>query len=169
MKPIKRYNNVFSLNDVEKIRKDMSDKGWQFGNGSNPIGKGTPGYPFWIKDLCDYSFYTEHLLNIIQELTQQEYKLYRVYANGHTFGTQGNFHVDWYDSSGRTFLYYANEMWKPEWGGKTIFNLNNQCEYYDPFPNSAICFPGEISHMAEGLSRSFIGLRVTIAWKLLLK
>lgn len=57
----------------------------------------------------------------------------------------------------------------PEWGGKTIFNLNNQYEYYDPCPNTAICFPGEISHMAEGVSRLFTGLRVTIAWKLLLK
>lgn len=169
MKPIKRYNNVFSSNVVKKIHEDMADKGWQFGHGSYPSGDKRRGYPFWMKDLSDDSFYTEHLLNMIQELTQREYKLYDVYANGHTFGTQGNFHVDWYDSSERTFLYYANERWMPEWGGKTIFNLNNQYEYYDPYPNTAICFPGEISHMAEGVSRLFTGLRVTIAWKLLLK
>ena len=96
--------------------------------------------------------------------------MYKRQANGHTFGTQGEFHVDWYEPNGRTLLYYANSNWRPEWGGKTIFLLDKEELYYqNPIPNSAVLFPGNTPHMAEGTSRLFSGLRVTIAWKLILK
>lgn len=169
MSDIKRYMDVFSLEDHRKINNDMFQAKWKFGHGSFPAGDRRRRYPFWVMGLTEDPYYTEYLLNIIQETTQQEYKLYDVYANGHTFGTMGDFHVDWYDSSEITFLYYANDKWRPDWCGQTIFDLNGQYNYQYPHPNSAISFPGLIPHMSEGVSRSFTGLRVTIAWKLLLK
>jgi hypothetical protein len=163
---IETFDSPFPKKDVITILDDMMSPGWQFGHGSN---RGKLVFPFWIKKLNDNPFYADYLLNIIKEKTQQDYELSDVYANGHTFGTMGDFHVDWYDSSGRTFLYYPNTSWKPEWGGKTIFKMKDG-EYYHPYnPDSAILFPGEIPHMAEGVSRLFVGLRVTIAWKLILK
>lgn len=163
---IKRYNNPFDRESRSHIVSDVLGSNWAFGHGSHQNKK---TFPFWIINLKDNSFYSEYLLNIIQEKTQQEYELYDVYANGHTFGTMGDFHVDWHDSRGRTFLYYANDNWKPEWCGKTIFNMNGDIQYEPFIPHSAILFPGEIPHMAEGVSRAFSGLRVTIAWKLILK
>ena len=163
---ITRYENIFSQDQENQIIVDVFGANWAFGHGSNQKEK---NYPFWIIPLKNNPFYNEYLLNIIQEKTQQEYELYDVYANGHTFGTMGDFHVDWHDSRGRTFLYYANDNWKPEWCGKTIFNVNGELQYESPTPRTAILFPGEIPHMAEGVSRSFNGLRVTIAWKLILK
>jgi len=41
--------------------------------------------------------------------------------------------------------------------------------FHVPRPNSSILFPGIIPHAAESPSRGFPGLRITIAWKLLIK
>lgn len=164
---IEKYENPFDISDVRKILDDVTSANWQFGHGSRADKK---VYPFWIMQFKDNPFYSDYLLNIIKEKTQQDYELYDVYANGQTFGQMGDFHVDWYDPRGRTFLYYANTSWKPEWAGKTVFEMSDGDYHYNPFtPNSAILFPGQIRHMSEGVSRLYTGLRVTIAWKLILK
>ena len=167
---LQHYTNVFSKEDCEKITECVSGPNWYFGHGSFVQGDVRRGYPFWRIDLHESEYFSEYLLNIIQEKTNQEYELYDVYANGHTFGTQGSFHQDWHDERGRTFLFYANENWKVEWGGKTSFMFGPDDTYFHvPKPNTAILFPGIIPHTAEVTSRSFTGLRITIAWKLLLK
>jgi len=163
---IERYNAPFDDDQQDQIVSDILGYNWGFGAGSN---FGEKAYPFWRMPLNDIPFYSKDLLNIIQEKTQQHYELDNVYANGHTFGTMGEFHTDWNDSRGRTFLYYANDFWNPEWCGKTIFNVNGDIQYYPLIPRTALLFPGEIPHMAEGVTRAFNGLRVTIAWKLILK
>lgn len=166
MNDIKTYDDFFDLPEKTKIFDDMTKSGWKYGHGSHYLRR----YPFWIYELSDNPYYTDYLLNIIKEKTQQDYELSNVYANGHTFGTQGEFHVDWHDDSERTFLYYANEKWRPEYNGKTIFRLgDDNYHYHLPKGKDAIIFPGMIPHMAEGCSRAFIGLRITIAWKLLLR
>ena len=170
MREFKKFNDFFDKESHEKIKNDMQQSGWKFGHGSYPPGDRRRRYPFWIYELKDNPYYTDYLLNIIKEKTQRDYELYDVYANGHTFGTQGDFHVDWYDESERTFLYYANDNWRPEYLGKTIFDLGgDEHYYYLPKGNSAVMFNGMIPHMSEGCSRAFTGLRVTIAWKLLLR
>lgn len=169
---IVRYQNVFSISDYEKILNHVYDAKWQFGHGSfdpsDPRHK--TAYPFWAMSFKNNEFFTRYLLNIIEEKTNQRYDIFDVYANGHTFGTKGSFHQDWYDDTGRTFLFYANEMWNIDWGGKTMFDFGDGKYYFSvPQPNSALFFPGVIPHAAEGPTRNFPGLRITIAWKLLLK
>jgi len=166
------YDDVFSMNDYSKILDCVYDSKWQFGHGSfhssDPRSK--MAYPFWGMYLKDNDFFTSYLLNIIEERTSQKYELLDVYANGHTHATSGSFHQDCYDDKGRTFLYYANERWSIEWGGKTAFDFGNGKYYFHvPRPNSSILFPGIIPHAAESPSRGFPGLRITIAWKLLIK
>jgi Rps23 Pro-64 3,4-dihydroxylase Tpa1-like proline 4-hydroxylase len=167
-----QYDNFFSKEDYIKILEKTHSANWEFGHGS--YHPSDPNYhksfPFWLMRFEEDKFFTEHLLNIIEEKTNSSYEVYDVYANGHTFGTKGSFHEDWYDDSGRTFLYYVNHKWDLDWGGKTIFNFGDGEYYFNvPRPNSAVLFPGIISHAAEGPTRSFSGLRITIAWKLLLK
>lgn len=171
-KDIIQFSDVFSREDYIQVLRTVREPNWQFGHGSyhssDPDYK--KSYPFWVMGLEKNEFFTSHLLNIIEEKTQQQYELYDVYANGHTFGTKGSFHEDWHDERGRTFLLYANDTWDLDWGGKTAFNLgNNNFYFHVPRPNSAILFPGLIPHAAEGTSRNFVGLRITIAWKLLIK
>ena len=167
-----KYDNFFSSSDYLKILQTVNSPNWMFGHGSyhDSDPRSRKGYPFWVMGLEKDPFFTDYLLNIIKEKTNQDYELYDVYANGHTFGTKGSFHVDWHDDRGRTFLFYANETWNVDWGGKTAFDFGVENYYFHvPKPNTALLFPGVISHTAEGPTRSFIGLRVTIAWKLLLK
>lgn len=166
---IVNYNDVFSHEDYKKILSFVHGPNWYFGHGSHAEGDKRRGLPFWRIDFIDNNFFAEYLLNIIEEKTQQHYELCDVYANGHTYGTQGSFHQDWYDERGRTFLFYANDVWRLEWGGKTAFNLGEDTYFHIPKPNAAILFPGIIPHAAEPTSRTYAGLRITIAWKLLLK
>ena len=167
---IKQYERVFSREDCNRITEVVSGSNWYFGHGSYVSGDVRRGYPFWRIDLVKDEYFSKYLLNIIEEKTNQKYELFDVYANGHTFGTHGSFHKDWHDGRGRTFLFYANETWRIDWGGKTAFDFGFWHTYFHvPQPNTAILFPGVIPHAAEVTSRSFTGLRITIAWKLLLK
>lgn len=166
------FDDIFSKKDFYIINEYLKQDKWRFGHGSVP--KEHPNFakstPFWGMYFDDEKYFTDYLLNIIQEKTNQKFSLYTVYANGHTYGTRGSFHQDWYEDNGRTFLYYANSEWDVEWGGKTIFDLGNGKYYYHlPKPNTAIYFPGIIPHTAESTTRLFTGLRLTVAWKLILK
>ena len=166
MNDIITYDDFFDLPEKTQIFADMTKSGWKWGNGSYDVKR----YPFWIFPLKDNPFYTGYLLDIIKEKTQQDYELHDVYANGNTFGDQGDFHIDMDSHRSRTFLYYANNKWKPEYNGKTIFKLGeDNYHYHLPKGKDAIIFRGTIPHMAEGCSRLFNGLRITVAWKLLLK
>jgi hypothetical protein len=166
------YNDFFDVGDYKVILDYLNRSRWRWGHGSLPDdhpNKSEFNTPFWIMDLERDYFFTDYLLNIIMESTDQKYAITGCYCNGHTYGTSGNFHVDWYDPSGRTVLLYANDIWKQEWGGKTAFNLGDTYHYTEFVPNSVVIFPGMIPHRSEGTSRLFTGLRKTVAWKLVLK
>lgn len=172
MNEILCYDDFFDKEEFDKILDYVSRPCWGFGHGS--YDKDHPNHknslPFWGMNLDNEEYFTNYLLNKIQDKTYTRYKLLTVYANGHTFGTKGSFHQDWYDISGRTFLLYANATWDVEWGGNTVFDYGNgDYQFSVPKPNSAILFPGMIPHYADATTRLFGGLRVTIAWKLVLK
>lgn len=164
------YENFFNHHDYEIITEYVNRDRWMFGHGSYP--EDHPNFknsiPFWGMNLDDETFFTEYLLNKIQEKTNQKFSLYTVYANGHTFGTRGCFHQDWYTPEGRTFLLYVND-WHNDWGGSTIFNVDNNYIHHYPEKNKALFFPGMIPHTADATNRSFTGLRITVAWKLILR
>jgi Rps23 Pro-64 3,4-dihydroxylase Tpa1-like proline 4-hydroxylase len=165
------YNDVFDNKEYSDIVKHLSGPHWRYGHGSdkkNPNYKNSP--PFWIMELNEEKLFTEVLFQKILNLTESKFSLLSVYANGHTYGTKGRPHQDSYDKKGYTFLYYPNSVWDLEWGGKTAFILDEDKYYFkNPKPNCAILFPGTIWHYAEETSRMFNGLRITIAWKLLLE
>ena len=163
---IVNYNDVFSVDDCEKIYHHVNKPKWSFTGRSNSEGGGST---FWYMDLTGEKFFSEYLLNIIEEKTQQRYKLKDVYANGHTFGTSGSLHIDWDHPKMRTFLFYVNPFWNLHWGGKTVFKIDDEHHFVIPKPNSAVMFPALIPHYAEGTTRSFENLRITIAWKLKIK
>lgn len=165
------YVDIFNENDYRKILNVLSGARWRYGHGSDKKNKNYQGSPsFWIMELNDDIFFTNVLLEKIKSLTDKKFSLSSVYANGHTYGTKGRPHQDWYDETGYTFLYYPNSSWDLEWQGKTTFILDKDKYYYKlPKPNCAVLFPGRIWHYAEETSRLFTGLRITIAWKLLLE
>jgi 2OG-Fe(II) oxygenase superfamily len=162
------YDDFFSDTDLNQIIEYVSRDRWFYGHGTytpdQPEYKGST--PFWGMYLEKHTFFTEYLLNIIQQKLNKKFSLYTVYANGHTFGTKGKFHQDWYTPEGKTLLLYLND-WNDEWGGSTIFKVNDTYSHVYPAKNRVVYFPGEIYHCADATNREFNGLRITLAWKLI--
>ena len=111
----------------------------------------------------------EVLFDKIVKLLQQDFALSRVYANGSTYGQAGSRHSDSLEEGARTFLIYANRVWDAEWGGRTVFLLDDGERSVLPKPGTAVCFRSDIPHFAEDVSRKCSGLRVTVAYKLSVK
>jgi Rps23 Pro-64 3,4-dihydroxylase Tpa1-like proline 4-hydroxylase len=122
---------------------------------------------FWEFRLKEYSFFTDIFFERIQKLTNKQFILHRVYANGQTHGQCGSVHIDSDLPDRYTFLYYMNPEWRPEWGGSTIF-LQDGCEQQiSPFfSNRGILFKSNIPHVGLDPSSHFNGLRITVAFKL---
>jgi hypothetical protein len=96
--------------------------------------------------------------------------LIRCYMNGHTYGTDGYFHMDSLGDNTRTNEYtvviYLNDKWDLDWGGETIFAENDEIIFSSiPKRNRAVIFNGNIPHCARGVSRKFMGLRKTFMFK----
>ena len=163
------YEQVFDHLTFRKICEKLQGPGWEFGHTS--YHPSDPNYQicckFWKRELNDDVFFSDYLLNKIQEKTQQSFTLESVYANGHTYGLDGIFHQDHFDERGRTFLLYANLQWANEWGGGTQFYTDNGELRTVMFqPNRGILFPGMVYHSAATTTRLFNDLRITVAWKL---
>ena len=102
---IVEYQNFFSPTDFLSITRSISNKPWYWGHVSHPKqSQGLP--PFWQMPLNDDKFFTNYLLNKIEENTGIGYDLERVYANGQTYGMRGSIHQDGFDESCRT-------LWNP--------------------------------------------------------
>lgn len=166
---IKEYYNVFEDAEVQSILKTMKQDKWGWGHESN-IGNKNNCPPFWNMHLGDNKFFTEYLFQKIINITGDDLILEFCYANGHTYGLPGDIHTDGTSVKNRTFLFYAVTDWNPRWNGKTGFFLDkNEQHFVMPSFNKAVYFPGIIPHMAEEPTRTFGGLRVTVAWKTRLK
>ena len=161
---IQKYYNVFSSNDLDLIWKYLVENKWQFGHVSLP----SSNKKFWSMNFDEEIFFYEHLFNKIKNIIGQNYTLQTVYANGHTYGMEGEFHLDSPDINGFTFLYYPHYKWKKSWNGCTTILIDEEnFEMVYPTPNSAIMFPSLLWHRSEPVSREFYDLRVTIAFKII--
>lgn len=156
------YRNVFSDEDCLKIKKQLSSANWSFGHTSEP----NSSKQFWNMNLTSDTYFSKELFDKIKNLIGHRYLLERVYANGQTFGLDGEYHQDSYDDCGYTFLYYPHDEWKPEWGGTTSIFVGSEIKHFYPEPNTAILFPGNLLHCGHAPTRDYLGLRVSLAYKL---
>jgi len=160
--------DVFSNEQCEKIWHLPNLPSWYWGNYSHHKEDGL----FWKLNLEHDPFFTEELFEqIISKVKVNNLFIvdttdHPVYANGHTFGTQGGIHKDSDVEGNYTFLYYANPTWYNEWGGSTVWidEKGNHKSIY-PKPNTGVFFPGTLLHYADATNKTFNGLRVTVAWK----
>ena len=159
---IKIYKNFLEDFDKKMIDNSIKSPNWKHGSCSSP----NSDLLFWNQDLTKNLFYTDYLYNKIIKLIGQDFLLQNVYFNGHCSSTHGSLHQDSFKESDMTFLIYCNHFWNVEWGGSTIFALDEKIEYVDPQPFSGVYFNGNIFHCAQPVSKLFIGLRVTLAYKL---
>ena len=159
---IKLYDNPFEQEEWEYIWKVGERPRWQFGH----VSSKESGIPFWAMNLNEDQFFTVTLFLKIRALLREDVSIERVYANGATYGQPGGRHVDSSAPGALTFLIYANPTWEPSWGGRTVFlPPDGECSIL-PKPKTAVCFPANVPHFADDLSRTFTGLRTTVAYKL---
>ena len=177
------HNNVILINDFIN-QKDFDDiiqmidlysysndyPGWKLNGFSN---QEDTNKRFWFIDLIDNEYFNKQIFEKIKlqisKLFDDDVILDRVYLNGSTFGQQGYFHIDDTLENSRTLLIYCNSEWKNEWVGGTVFETLGGIQTIYPLPKRAAYFDARIPHFSQPLSKDFDGLRVTLAYKLLLK
>ena len=181
---IQVIDNFFSDEIHQEIYNLMIRPKWSF-TGGNDLS------PFWHMDNLENEVYFNHFLfNLIQSKLDKKFNILRIYANGQTAGQNGTAHPDNKTDEYRrdvTFLYYPNLKWRYSWGGHLVFLDEVQGSYMDVrkqyvlhditpstkvseivtyVPNRAILFPSHIWHHSLEPNRSFNGLRISLAYKL---
>ena len=179
----RRYDLVFSDEKRKKIYEFLNKPGWETGWKSNAK---RDAYSFLHKHFagfrksgeekpykCDEELWQNAPLVYDAWLDVRDkifagHTLVRCYANGMAYGMDGTVHYDASDPGNYTAVYYPHERWSPNWGGETIFYNKQEsritaCMY--PKPNSVVVFDGRIPHRANGVTRQYAGMRITLMFK----
>jgi hypothetical protein len=158
-----KCEKVLSEKDYKYVSNFLHNGKWSFGHLST--GKGCR---FWSMELSDQHVFNTILLKRIEQLTMKKFKLYRVYANGQTYGQNGSFHQDSPDDCDWTFILYINVPDGNELGGETEFinYITNEHILVKPVINSGVLFKSNIWHRGIAPSRLCDDIRITVAWKL---
>ncbi len=157
---IKEFDNVFDEEDVKVILKKINSCSWFFGHSGIPDTYRI----FWFTELKNDSFFSSHLFEKLKFKIGAQCELRRVFANGQTYGQDGDWHHDSPEKNQYTFVYYVNENWKSDWGGETSFIIDERVTSIFPKHNKGIFFPSNLIHCGKAPSRECHKLRVTIAF-----
>lgn len=167
---VTRFENIFSFDDLKRIREIILKPNWGWGHRSNTHKDDTN--LFWkLGELEKDTWFSEYLLAKIENITGDKLEVISIYMNGETACQQGMPHIDGDNEKGRTFLVYLTENFKMEHGGGTVFfSDDGEDSVTIPYKyNTAVYFKNNITHCAAPISRYFNGLRVSLAFKLLKK
>lgn len=127
-------------------------------NGTDGYLNGPSGYPNYIIKWLNRKLQTDFGFKWV--------RFQYAGANSQLHGQQGTCHSDCqdYDEWNLSFLYYTNQFWNPNWGGRLRFydtnvkggTLKDMDEYeigaVDFVPNRLLMFDGRIQHGAEAPS-----------------
>ena len=96
------------------------------------------------------------------------HRLVRCYANAMCYGMDGTVHTDAHEPGNYTAVYYPHERWSPNWGGETMFYNQREIASWaasirDLIP--CVVFDGRIPHRANGVTRSYAGMRIVLMFK----
>lgn len=93
----------------------------------------------------------------------------RVYANAHTYGSEGYVHVDNQDTENYfSTIYYAHPTWLANWAGDLAFYDVERCDTVAsifPKPGRVVSFPGYIPHCVRAPSRDCPEIRLSLVFK----
>lgn len=167
---IEQYENVLDLLELSRAQKLLNDGDWKFHGRSHGASK----VRFWFMDLKNEPFFTENVFQKIKTLTGKKLTLDQCYANGQTYGQDGEFHYDGFNSSYDykwTFLLHLTNWTLPAGlqGGQTEIQVENIAQNilsFAPTTNAAIMFPQGWLHRGVGPARDFYDLRTTVAFKM---
>lgn len=172
MKPneIHVFDDFLTPTEIGEVQNIIRDKGWSFTGRSGPDSPKRMATSFWYMELADDPFFTIVLVKKIEEHTGKKYVLNRVYANGQTYGLDGEYHIDDNCEESFTFLLYFTPNVTAEnvhfFGGYTLLKNDTGAQAIDPIYNRAILFKSNLYHKGLAPSRFSTELRITIAFKL---
>ncbi|MDB5815166.1 MAG: proline hydroxylase [Rhodocyclales bacterium] len=92
----------------------------------------------------------------------------RVYANAHTYGTDGYVHTDSEDRNYYSTICYMHLVWRPDWAGELVFFNQDRSDITHavyPRPGRIVSFHGAVPHCARPLSRDCSALRISLVYK----
>jgi hypothetical protein len=180
------YDNVVPQPLIAAVW-NLVQRGWAYGDTSNPHD----ALPFWGTKFCHNPLDGDvkgarspivsidaapaevgALWNAVRRQLPGDYDVRYCYANGQTYGLDGNIHVDATDPGSYTALVYMNPLWKSEWGGETLFYSADREHIVGavmPRPGRAAFWDGRIPHWGRAPSRYCASLRVTVAFHLRLR
>ncbi len=157
-----QYFNILSEEEYTKCKKIIDNSSWNYGEFSH---RESP-YRFWIiEKLHNNPFFHNTFMKKIEEVTNNKFEIVRIYANGQTFGQEGDWHIDSELEDYWTFLYYFNKG-DDSIIGETYFKENGMISTARPIHNSGILFKSNIEHKGSSPKINFNDLRITIAFKL---
>lgn len=160
-----RYTNVLSESDYSYVYNHIVNGKWTF-EGSSVPGEAN-SLKFLFMNLSDDKIFSNILLKRIEKVTGRRFVLERVYANGQTYGLDGNWHIDDPREDAWTFILYINKDLKTD--GQTEFQVNGDVKIVYPIQNTGVLFKSNITHRGKAPSRLYTDLRMSIAWKLIEK
>lgn len=162
MSGIQTFKDVLTDDELKICMKKIDANGWHYTGSS-----GITARKFWFMDLGDDNFFSEVIFDKIKALVGRDLVAQRIYANGQTYGLDGDFHKDNCDF---TFLLYVSPIKK--------FNVNTICGHtqfhikdqegvlsIEPIQNTGVLFDGHTLHRGTAPSRDSNMLRITVAYK----
>lgn len=161
-------DNFLNEEEIKECIKIISMNKWDWGHKSNGAFSETP---FWKMELINNNYFLKNITSVIEKTFSKKFKINRLYANAHTYGQDGNFHIDDDSENRYTFCLYLTDI-KEEYvesaGGHLFFKFPelNYKICYEPKFNRGILFPSNYIHKGSSFSRYIMDLRVCVAWKL---
>jgi Rps23 Pro-64 3,4-dihydroxylase Tpa1-like proline 4-hydroxylase len=161
-------DNFLNTDELKKCVEIIYSKSWRWGHYSNGFQSDTP---FWMMELIDNEYFSIDIKNIIEKCFSKKFKIIRLYANAHTYGQDGSYHIDSEEPNSYTFCLYLTNIKENivETAGGHLFFKFPELNYkigYEPIFNRGIFFPSNYIHKATSFSRYIMDLRICVAWKL---
>lgn len=173
--------------ELDQIHRQLNKAIWRFGW---PIDNGPFFRPCWhvfiagsqraqhesceseLRGLDGWNFLAGVWDRIRSDFLQDE-TLVGVYANGQTCGQDSPIHRDNRPGlAGRTVVVFCNSHWASAWGGELTFYSNDKTDVIKsvlPRPGRIVIFNGEIPHSAKSPNMNCAELRLTLAFKTVVK
>jgi len=144
-------------NDLKTAIDIVNNLCWKYVREPKTDGKSVGHF---ISDLSEYSFFKEKVFDFIQKFTGKKFNLERVYADGRTFGQDGNFKKD--ERNNRyTFLMFLTEYkMNVRLGGQTFFKGKRDTKCADPFYNSVAFFKSDVLNKRAAPRQNLMGITV---------
>jgi hypothetical protein len=165
MSEIQVVDNFLSNDDIIKVIEHSRNFKWKFGK-RTLINK---GYKFWVCVLYHDDLFKTYIFPKIEEYFKKKFTILKIYANGQTYGQDGEYHIDSPKDDDYTFLLYLGDITHRDVSfvdGYTLFKQGEKVTCIEPICNRCVLFKSNIEHKGMAPSRKSNVLRTIIAFKL---